>query len=123
MVFYSVKEDHIIIRRVLNSARKKILVTAGFHLAKKLLDQGHTVIGLDVNLKYGRLNESNLEDNKSSTYPNHKFIKANLEDAETLNKLFDAAQAGVRYSIENPHAYISSNILEACRKFICIWIK
>ena len=131
----------------------KILVTGtagfiGFHLAKKLLDQGHIVIGLDnindyydVNLKYGRLNElgidkSNLEDNKSlqsSTYPNHKFIKANLEDAETLNKLFEtekfdavcnlAAQAGVRYSIENPHAYISSNIvgfmniLEACRNY------
>ncbi|MBT6388818.1 MAG: NAD-dependent epimerase/dehydratase family protein, partial [Campylobacteraceae bacterium] len=88
---------------------RKILVTGtagfiGFHLAKKLLDQGHIVIGLDnindyydVNLKYGRLNElgidkSNLEDNKSlqsSTYPNHKFIKANLEDAETLNKLFE----------------------------------
>jgi len=132
---------------------RKILVTGtagfiGFHLAKKLLDQGHIVIGLDnindyydVNLKYGRLNElgidkSNLEDNKSlqsSTYPNHKFIKANLEDAETLNKLFEtekfdavcnlAAQAGVRYSIENPHAYISSNIvgfmniLEACRNY------
>lgn len=132
---------------------RKILVTGtagfiGFHLAKKLLDQGHTVIGLDnindyydVSLKYGRLNElgidkSNLEDNKSlqsSTYPNHKFIKANLEDAETLNKLFEtekfdavcnlAAQAGVRYSIENPHAYISSNIvgfmniLEACRNY------
>ena len=131
----------------------KILVTGtagfiGFHLAKKLLDQGHIVIGLDnindyydVNLKYGRLNElgidkSNLEDNKSlqsSIYPNHKFIKANLEDAETLNKLFEiekfdavcnlAAQAGVRYSIENPHAYISSNIvgfmniLEACRNY------
>ena len=131
----------------------KILVTGtagfiGFHLAKKLLDQGHIVIGLDnindyydVSLKYGRLNElginkSNLEDNKSlqsSTYPNHKFIKANLEDAETLNKLFEtekfdavcnlAAQAGVRYSIENPHAYISSNIvgfmniLEACRNY------
>ena len=131
----------------------KILVTGtagfiGFHLAKKLLDQGHTVIGLDnindyydVSLKYGRLNElgidkSNLEDNKSlqsSIYPNHKFIKANLEDAETLNKLFEtekfdavcnlAAQAGVRYSIENPHAYISSNIvgfmniLEACRNY------
>jgi len=132
---------------------RKILVTGtagfiGFHLAKKLLDQGHIVIGLDnindyydVNLKYGRLNElgidkSNVEDNKSlqsSIYPNHKFIKANLEDAETLNKLFEtekfdavcnlAAQAGVRYSIENPHAYISSNIvgfmniLEACRNY------
>jgi UDP-glucuronate 4-epimerase len=131
----------------------KILVTGiagfiGYHLAKKLLDQGHTVIGLDnindyydVNLKYARLSElgiskDNLDDGKlvhSSTYPKHSFIKANLEDAETLNNLFEtqnfdavcnlAAQAGVRYSIENPHAYISSNvvgfmnILEACRNY------
>ena len=67
----------------------------------------------------------------SKTYPNHKFIKANLEDSETINKLFEtqkfdavcnlAAQAGVRYSLENPHAYIQSNvvgfltILEGCR--------
>ena len=131
----------------------KILVTGtagfiGYHLAKKLLERGDEVVGLDsindyydVNLKYARLNELGLdkdkvEDNKllqSSTYPKHKFIKANLEDSETVNKLFEeekfdavcnlAAQAGVRYSIENPHAYIQSNvvgfmnILEACRNF------
>ena len=131
----------------------KILVTGtagfiGYHLAKKLLERGDEVIGLDsindyydVNLKYARLNElgidkDELEDNKllqSSTYPKHKFIKANLEDSEIVNKLFEeekfdavcnlAAQAGVRYSIENPHAYIQSNIvgfmniLEACRNF------
>ncbi|MEA3353775.1 MAG: NAD-dependent epimerase [Campylobacterota bacterium] len=129
----------------------KILVTGtagfiGFHLAKKLLELGHEVIGFDnindyydVNLKYARLNElginkDEIEDNKlvsSKTYPKHKFIKANLEDSQTINKLFEtekfdtvcnlAAQAGVRYSIENPHAYIQSNvvgfmnILEACR--------
>ena len=131
----------------------KILVTGtagfiGFHLAQKLLQRGDTVIGLDnindyydVNLKYARLNElgidkNELEENKlisSKTYPNHKFIKANLEDAQTINELFEtqkfdavcnlAAQAGVRYSIENPHAYIQSNvvgfmnILEACRNY------
>jgi len=131
----------------------KILVTGtagfiGYHLAKKLLERGNEVVGLDnindyydVNLKYARLNElgidkSKLEDNKllqSSTYSKHKFLKATLEDSEIINKLFEeenfdavcnlAAQAGVRYSIENPHAYIQSNvvgfmnILEACRNY------
>ncbi len=129
----------------------KILVTGtagfiGFHLAKKLLDRGDEVIGLDnindyydVNLKYARLNELgiNKEDIKenilvsSSIYPKHKFIKLDLSNTENINKLFEeekfdavcnlAAQAGVRYSLENPHAYIDSNvkgfmnILEACR--------
>lgn len=129
----------------------KILVTGtagfiGYHLAKKLLERGDIVIGLDnindyydVNLKYARLNElgidkNELEDNKlisSKTYSNHKFVKMDLSDTENIYKLFEkekfdavcnlAAQAGVRYSIENPHAYIDSNIkgfmniLEACR--------
>ena len=132
----------------------KILVTGtagfiGYHLAKKLLERGDEVIGLDnindyydVKLKYSRLDELgisrhsklDLESNKliqSSKYKKHKFIKANLEDPEVINRLFEeerfdavcnlAAQAGVRYSIENPHAYIQSNvvgfmnILEACR--------
>lgn len=129
----------------------KILITGtagfiGFHLALKLLQKGDTVIGLDnindyydVNLKYARLNElgidkDELEDNKlvnSKTYPNHKFVKMDLADTNSIYKLFEsekfdavcnlAAQAGVRYSIENPHAYIDSNIkgfmniLEACR--------
>jgi UDP-glucuronate 4-epimerase len=129
----------------------KILVTGtagfiGYHLAKKLLERGDEVIGLDnindyydVNLKYARLNElginkNELEDNKlisSKTYPNYKFVKMDLADTNSIYKLFEtekfdavcnlAAQAGVRYSIENPHAYIDSNIkgfmniLEACR--------
>ena len=129
----------------------KILVTGtagfiGFHLTKKLLDLGYKVVSLDninnyydVNLKYSRLenlgiNQNKIEENKlitSSINNNHKFIKANLEDINTLSHLFEtqkfdavcnlAAQAGVRYSIENPHAYIQSNvvgfmnILEACR--------
>ena len=131
----------------------KILVTGtagfiGYHLAKKLLELGHEVVGYDnindyydTNLKYARLSELGIKKDQikenelvqSLSYPKHKFIKANLEDSETLNKLFKtekfdaicnlAAQAGVRYSIENPHAYISSNvvgfmnILEACRNY------
>ena len=134
----------------------KIFVTGtagfiGFHLAKKLLERGDEVVGLDnindyydVNLKYARLNELGInchsqlecESSKliqSSKYKNHKFIKTNLENQKVINKLFEdekfdavcnlAAQAGVRYSIENPHAYIQSNvvgfmnILEACRNY------
>ena len=133
----------------------KILVTGtagfiGFHLAKKLLDRGDMVIGLDnindyydVNLKYARLNElginrdeiesynSTFKIHNSKLFPLHKFYKANLEDTEAINHIFEveqfdavvnlAAQAGVRYSLENPHAYIDSNvkgfmnILEVCR--------
>lgn len=131
----------------------KILVTGtagfiGYHLAKKLLERGDEVVGLDnindyydVNLKYARLAElgidkESIKENSlaiSTKYPKHKSIKANLEDSGTINKLFEsekfdavcnlAAQAGVRYSIENPHAYIQSNvvgflnILEACRNY------
>lgn len=135
----------------------KILVTGtagfiGYHLTKKLLQRGNEVVGLDnindyydQNLKYARLSELgiNKEDIEaellssstinSTKYSNHKFIKANLEDTETINKIFQeekfdavcnlAAQAGVRYSLENPHAYIQSNvvgflnILEACRNY------
>ena len=166
----------------------KILVTGtagfiGFHLAKKLLERGDEVVGLDnindyydVNLKYGRLAElgidaalgtatSVVESDKqkaslgtatsvvasdkqktslgtatsvvanapvsSTKYPKHKFYKADLADKELIEQIFKtekfdavcnlAAQAGVRYSLENPHAYIQSNvvgflnILEGCR--------
>ncbi|MBN1789469.1 MAG: NAD-dependent epimerase [Bacteroidales bacterium] len=118
----------------------------GFHLAKKLIQAGHEVIGLDsindyydVNLKYARLKESGIAQEKieynkqvvSCISPSYRFIKLKLEDRENLLTLFKqekfegvcnlAAQAGVRYSITNPHAYIDSNIigfiniLEACR--------
>ena len=129
----------------------KILITGtagfiGYHLAKKLLQQGNTVIGIDnindyydVNLKYARLAETGISRDaeqwhtpvKSDKYPNYTFIRMNLENQAEINRLFAtekfdtvcnlAAQAGVRYSIENPHAYINSNIvgfmniLEACR--------
>ncbi|MFW5982912.1 MAG: NAD-dependent epimerase [bacterium] len=129
----------------------KILVTGtagfiGFHLAKKLLDRGDTVVGIDnindyydVNLKYDRLAETGISHAaekwhtkvQSTKYPNYSFVRMNLEDHGKLMELFAsekfdrvcnlAAQAGVRYSLENPHAYINSNvvgfinILEACR--------
>ncbi|MBE0515370.1 NAD-dependent epimerase [Sulfurimonas sp.] len=136
----------------------KILVTGtagfiGYHLAKKLLERGDEVVGLDIindyydiNLKYTRLNElgivipdSDLESSEqsnaiqSSTFPNHRFYKIDLADKEAMVHLFKtekfdavcnlAAQAGVRYSIENPDAYIHSNIigfmniLECCRHY------
>jgi len=119
----------------------KILVTGtagfiGFHLAKRLLERGDEVVGIDsindyydVNVKYGRLKESGIDVGEieyakalqSSKYPNYKFIKLNLEDREAIDSLFRdekfdavcnlAAQAGVRYSLQNPHAYIDSNIV------------
>jgi len=114
----------------------KILVTGaagfiGFHLSKRLLQENYDVIGIDnlndyydVNLKKARL-EILL---KESSF---KFKKIDLEDRDNINDLFKtykfdvainlAAQAGVRYSLINPYAYIDSNItgflniLEACR--------
>jgi UDP-glucuronate 4-epimerase len=114
----------------------KILVTgaAGFigsNVSQRLLARGDIVVGLDnlndyydVNLKKARLA-------KIEVHSNFKFVKANLEDRPVIETLFKeekfdkvihlAAQAGVRYSIENPHAYIDSNIvgttniLEGCR--------
>lgn len=118
------------------NADKKVLITGGagfvgFHLSKRLLQQGIFVIGFDnlneyydVNLKHKRLEV--LEG-----FKNYSFIKGDLANKEEVEKLFEkyhldivinlGAQAGVRYSIENPDAYIQSNIigfyniLEACR--------
>lgn len=115
----------------------KILVTGaagfiGFHSVQRLAASGHEIIGIDnlndyydVRLKYARL--ALIE-----RHPNFRFIKLNLADREGMAKLFReepfdvvlhlGAQAGVRYSIENPFAYIDSNItgtltvLEGCRK-------
>ncbi len=133
--------------------KKIILVTGtagfiGFHLTKKLINQGHVVVGLDnindyygINLKFDRLSELGfLKDEvtnfnklcKSSIFTeNLYFIRTNLENEVELKKIFKrfnfdivcnlAAQAGVRYSISNPKAYIDSNIigflniLECCR--------
>lgn len=132
------------------TTKMKVLVTGsagfiGFHLTQKLLERGDCVIGLDnlndyydVDLKYARLRELGIEKESitstltpSKRYEKHSFIKASLENEETLHQLFAsekfdavchlAAQAGVRYSLENPNAYIQSNIvgfltiLECCR--------
>lgn len=119
----------------------KILVTGtagfiGYHLAKRLLERGDEVVGIDsindyydVRLKYARLAETGIEESaieygkavQSTRYGAYRFIKLQLEDREALQRLFAeekfdavmnlAAQAGVRYSLENPYAYIESNII------------
>lgn len=131
----------------------KILVTGtagfiGFHLVNKLVENGHEIVGMDnindyysTELKFARLKAAGISHDaiffggkiKSAILPGYRFIRLNLEDKTQLNTLFSkekfelvihlAAQAGVRYSLTNPDAYISSNIvgfhhiLEACRKF------
>jgi UDP-glucuronate 4-epimerase len=120
----------------------------GYHLCESLLKKGFTVIGIDnINdyydqrLKFGRLAELgiNIVDAEASLKKclssihaaKFTFVRMQLEDKENLTKLFEdekftvvcnlAAQAGVRYSLENPSAYIDSNIvgfvnlLECCR--------
>ncbi|MDR2596566.1 MAG: NAD-dependent epimerase [Treponema sp.] len=131
----------------------KILVTGaagfiGFHLVKKLSSMGHHVIGIDnindyydVSLKYARLHQCGIQQEAiqygkkipGALQSNYYFIKLDITDNEKLSSVFAeenfecvcnlAAQAGVRYSLENPHAYTESNItgflniLEACRNF------
>lgn len=103
----------------------------GFHLCLALLKKGHFVVGLDnINDYYNpKLKLDRLEVLKKDK--NFSFIKADLADKDAINKAFDetnfdrvinlGAQAGVRYSLQNPDAYINSNIvgflniLEACR--------
>ncbi|MFZ3132800.1 MAG: GDP-mannose 4,6-dehydratase [Desulfosporosinus sp.] len=103
----------------------------GFFLTKKLLAQGCRVVGIDnINDYYDvNLKESRLKALEGQEY--YSFIKGDISDKETVMKVFEeykpnivmnlAAQAGVRYSIENPDSYIQSNIigfyniLEACR--------
>ncbi len=113
-----------------------ILVTGaagfiGFHLSKRLLESGKTIVGFDnLNDYYDtKLKDARLD--ILSKYESFTFIKGDLSDKHAVDELFEkykpeivvnlAAQAGVRYSITNPEAYISSNligffnILEACR--------
>ncbi len=119
----------------------------GFFTVQRLLAEGYFVVGLDnindyydVNLKYARLKELGFDRSdaeqwnrevQSNTNTNVVFIRLNLEDRDNLPTLFEkhrfdavihlAAQAGVRYSLENPMAYVDSNlvgfvnILECCR--------
>ncbi|MEX0988225.1 MAG: NAD-dependent epimerase [Bacteroidales bacterium] len=130
---------------------KNVLITGtagfiGFHLTNKLLAEGYEVVGLDsvndyydVDLKYDRLENAGIKRAsiaygipvQSSKYSGYRFVQLNLEDGNRIAELFRnenfqvvinlAAQAGVRYSLSNPEAYINSNItgflniLEACR--------
>jgi UDP-glucuronate 4-epimerase len=118
----------------------------GSYVSRCLLDRGDTVVGLDninsyydINLKYGRLRTLGVNREaidwykfvQSDTFANFRFIRMNLEDRQAMKMLFAnghfdvvvnlGAQAGVRYSIENPYAYVESNvdgflnILEGCR--------
>ncbi len=114
----------------------KVLVTGaagfiGFHLARRLLQRGDVVIGLDnLNDYYDvRLKEARLALLRDD--PSFRFVKIDLANRDAVARLFAdeafdcvahlAAQAGVRYSLKNPHAYIDSNIqgfvnvLEGCR--------
>lgn len=129
----------------------KVLVTGtagfiGFHYALRLLKEGHTVLGVDnindyyeTSLKYDRLAETGIPKEKvsygvevqSDLYEKYTFVQLALEDKATVEQYFDsfkpeivvnlAAQAGVRYSLENPDAYVTSNvngflnILQGCR--------
>jgi len=130
----------------------KILVTGtagfiGYHTAKSLSGKGYEIIGIDnindyydVRLKYARLTDAGIDIDgmeygkpvRSSNAEEYTFIKADITDRKFIENLFLtekfdvvchlAAQAGVRYSIENPDAYVNSNIsgflnvLEAGRK-------
>lgn len=137
----------------------KILVTGsagfiGFHLCRRLLSEGHEVVGLDcindyydIRVKYGRLEQCGIDSSlfhneqgfcktlESSSYPSFRFVRIDISNKDHLEQFFSteeenrpfdvvcnlAAQAGVRYSLENPGAYIQSNIvgftniLELCR--------
>ena len=130
----------------------KILITGtagfiGFHLANRLIQDGHSVVGVDqinnyydVQLKKDRLAYAGISTEKglaqgviSNRYPDYIFYQASLEDKSVIYSIFEkeqpdavcnlAAQAGVRYSLENPDAYIQSNIIgfqtiiEACRQY------
>jgi UDP-glucuronate 4-epimerase len=121
----------------------------GYHVALRLLGNHHTVVGLDnlntyydINLKLARLEQLGINPKdahdfhkrtSSSKYSGFHFVRMDLEDRGQLPKLFEkenfsvvcnlAAQAGVRYSLENPESYIDSNIvgflnvLECCRNY------
>lgn len=122
----------------------------GYHLCEALIKLGYNVVGLDningyydIKLKFARLIELGIDQNEAKIFnelcssishgSQMQFIRLNLEDRQELPKLFKefqfdmvcnlAAQAGVRYSLENPEAYIDSNIngflniLECCRNY------
>jgi len=114
----------------------KILVTGaagfiGFHTSKQLLERGETVVGLDNFNDYYDVSLKEARASVLDEFENFSMVRIGLHDRSAMEELFAkekfdkvihlAAQAGVRYSIENPHSYIESNIvgtlhvLEGCR--------
>ncbi len=104
----------------------KILITGtsgfiGFHLSKLLLEEGINVIGYDGMTTYYDINLKKKRNEILNNFPNYTFNEGMLEDEHKLEKIFNktkpditihlAAQAGVRYSLENPRSYINSNIV------------
>jgi UDP-glucuronate 4-epimerase len=131
---------------------KRVLVTGaigfiGYHLVERLLKEGYSVVGIDninsyydVRLKYAKLPILGIEEDaiwsnipyQSTKHKHLKFVKIDIKDRYNLEKLFEtekfdivcnmAAQAGVQYSIQDPHTYIENNItgfiniIDACRQ-------
>lgn len=105
----------------------------GFHLSKRLLELGYPIIGIDNLNEYYDIQLKRDRIKLLENHINFEFHKIDLSDQYELNQIFQqrpinvvvnlAAQAGVRYSIENPHSYVNSNlvgflnILEACRNY------
>ena len=115
---------------------KKILITGsagfiGMHISKRLIEEGYYIIGIDNFNDYYDVSLKEKRNEILNKYDNYEIHRCSLEDINAIEKVFDdnefecvinlAAQAGVRYSIENPRVYINSNIngflniLECCR--------
>ncbi|WP_170075516.1 NAD-dependent epimerase [Paraclostridium dentum] len=118
--------------------KETILVTGssgfiGYHLIKNLIKRGYKVVGIDNMNDYYDISIKKNRLKLLKEYDNYEFFKIDLQEKEKIERLFEkykfqyvvnlAAQAGVRYSIENPYAYVDSNligfvnILEACRNY------
>ena len=121
-----------------SQGKDKILVTGcagfiGMHLCKALLEQNYSVVGIDNLNNYYKVSLKKDRLKILQNYDSFKFIKLDISDKKSLAKVFKdnfinkvvnlAAQAGVRYSLENPNSYIKSNILgfmnvlECCRYY------
>ncbi|MGL5378778.1 NAD-dependent epimerase [Clostridium sp.] len=131
-----VKSEEVVFSEEVRVSSGTILITGiagfiGFHLGKLLAEKGYEIIGIDNLNDYYDVNLKNSRLENLSKYENITFYKIDIEDKESVDRLFEkykfdyvinlAAQAGVRYSLINPYAYIDSNIsgfmniLEACR--------
>jgi len=117
---------------------KRVLVTGaagfiGFHLAHRLLKEGYSVVGIDNLTPYYDVNLKKARLNKLTPFSNFQFHEIDISRLDAMKAMFEArsfdvvvnlaAQAGVRYSLENPHAYVDANLvgfvnlLECCRHY------